>query len=62
MIEKRPPPSVCSFSLFPNYSTSLPIQEMLYELYQENNVNLTNLMGQIKATANFLGLGVVSAS
>ena len=32
MIEILPPPCFRSFPLFPNYSTSLPIQEMLYEL------------------------------
>ena len=32
MIEILPPTCFRSFSLFPNYSTSLPIQEMLYEL------------------------------
>ena len=143
MLEILPPPSSFTFPLFPNYSTSLPIQEMLYELLKspwgedlgsrspfrapnsqktaikydklgchtwgcswallgcfwaspgllglsesslaapacswlllgrswgeftetkgnhENDVNLTNLVVQIKATANFLGLRVVSAS
>ena len=32
MSQILPPPCFLSFSLFPNYSTSLPIQEMLYEL------------------------------
>ena len=32
MIEILPPTCFRSFPLFPNYSTSLPIQEMLYEL------------------------------
>ena len=39
MIEILPPTCFCSFPLFPNYSRSLPIQEMLYEL-------LRTLMGE----------------